>query len=170
MLAYCATLSALSTVILAISSLLSVIDLTGAVIASFSVVFVVCELGRLPALAVYGAVSLLSLILLPDLSPAVMFAGFFGHYPILKSLFETKLKHRVSRAIAKLLCFNAVLALELYVTVRLLTPQPPSPWYIIAFAALAEVTFVIYDIALSRITRYYFRVLRRRLGINKLFR
>lgn len=169
-IAYCATLSALSTVLLGVGSLISVMDLTCAVLAAMSIVFVVCELGRLSALAVYAVVSLLALVLLPDRSSAIMFAGFFGYYPILKSIFETKLKRRPICIAAKFLSFTAVLAAELYVTVKLFTPELPGSWYIPTLALLAEVTFVIYDIALSRVIAYYFKSLRRRLGINRLFK
>ena len=44
------------------------------------------EMGRKTALIVYGAVSLLSLLLTPSKEAAILFVFFFGYYPVIRAV------------------------------------------------------------------------------------
>lgn len=170
LIAYGAILSALSVGLLFMGSLLSVLDLTAAVLASLSVVFMVCEAGKLPAFATYAVTSLLSLLLLPDKYAAVLFAGFFGYYPIVKSVLETKLKKRSICIIAKIICFTIALSAELFIGIKFFSAEYLVGWYLVGLIALEEITFVIYDKALSRVITYYYSRLRALLRLNNIFK
>ena len=164
-IAVCAMLSALGVVVLGIGSVISVMDISMAVIASLFCIFAVIEYGGAAPWLVFLVTGVLSL-LLPQKAPAATYLLFFGYYPILKEKLE---KHRKSIAwILKELVFQIALAviLLLYHFV-FMAPGTTYPWTIyIALVLLAEVVFPIYDIALTRlITLYLFR-LRKRFRIK----
>ena len=164
-IAVCAMLSALGVVVLGIGSVISVMDISMAVIASLFCIFAVIEYGGSAPWLVFLVTGVLSL-LLPQKAPAAMYLLFFGYYPILKEKLE---KHRKTVAwILKEVIFQIALAvmLLLYHFV-FMAPGTTYPWTIYAALALiAEVVFPIYDIALTRlITLYLFR-LRKRFRIK----
>lgn len=56
--------------------------------AGILTVVIVIEIGYGYAVAVYAATAILSFLLVPDKEAALMYAIFFGFYPILKGLIE----------------------------------------------------------------------------------
>ena len=85
--------------------ILNVLDMTAALLSSMLVLFCVLELGYGYAFAVYAIISVLSLLLLPNPSPAWMFIALFGYIPITKFLLEKYLKKLAW--IPKILFFTA---------------------------------------------------------------
>ena len=81
MITVCAMLSALGVVVLYLGSFIEVLDASMSVIASLMTVIVVIEFGRSASWSIYAVTAVLSLLLLPNKSPAVMYAAFFGFYP-----------------------------------------------------------------------------------------
>lgn len=160
-------LSALGVVILLLGSLIDVIDISMAVIASLACVFAVIEYGYASAWLVYAVTSVLSLLLLPNKSPAVMYLLFFGAYPILKALLE---RVRVTAVVwlLKELAFNASLTVSFLVLKRLMMPNTDIPLAMLLLGAvLAEAIFVLYDIALTRLISFYMYRLRERFKFLK---
>ncbi len=156
---------ALGVVFLYLGSLIEILDLTAAVLASFICVVAVIECGGASPWLVWGATSLLSLILLPQKLPAFMYAVFFGFYPIIKEKLEKHLKSLISWVI-KVVIFN----IAIFATVaasRWLFVSESSPVALdIAFIVLAEVTLVLYDIAMTRVISLYIFKLRKRFKIK----
>ena len=161
-LAFSAIVTALSVVFLYVGALFDVLDLSAAALASLCVLWVMIEFGARWALAVYAATSLLSLLLLPAKLPAVLFAGLFGYYPPLKALYEQKL-HGGFVWIAKVATLNAATFLMILI-VRYVATE--ALWFELLLLAVANVVFVIYDIALTRLMRAYVLVWRKRLHIK----
>ncbi len=153
-----AVLVALSVVLLGIGSLVEVLDLSMAAIASLAVVFAVIELrGKYPYL-VFAATSVLALLLLPNKTPALFYALFAGYYPLLKVVFE----RHFSRPIAwlfKLLSFGVAAVLIVLLAIKIFTASPlpalPHHWMYAAGGALLAAVFVVYDIALTRLITFY---------------
>ena len=87
-LAISAILAAIGVVLLYIGALIEVLDLTVVVFASFVCVLAVIEMGGVWPWLIYATVSVLSLVLLPQKAPALLFLLFGGYYPILKACFE----------------------------------------------------------------------------------
>lgn len=83
-----------------IGALFDVLDLSVAALASMCVALVLAELGARWAFLVYAVAAVLSFLLLPVKTPAILFSGFLGFYPITKSVFERRL-HGVWQWIAK---------------------------------------------------------------------
>ena len=150
---------ALGVVLLALGAFVEVLDLSMAAIASLCVVFAVIELGGHYPYLVYGGISLLSLLLLPIKTPALLFLLFAGYYPILKAIFERRLPRALSW-ILKLVTFEAALALAVFLLFHLMLFSVPTwqPLYFAVFPAGALV-FLLYDVALTRlITAYLYRL------------
>ncbi len=160
-LTVCAMLAAIGVVLLYLGSVIEVVDISMAVIASLACVIAVIEYGKGAPWLVFGVTAVLSVVLLPNKSPAVMYALFFGYYPILKEKFEN-----MSRSLGwflKELVFNIALVAILF-AMKLLLFLPdniPLMLYIIA-VALCEVIFILYDFALTRLISLYVYKLRRR--------
>ena len=164
-LTMCAMMAALGVILIYLGSLVEVLDISIAVIASLACVFAVIEYGGSAPWLVFGVTSVLSLVLVPNKFPAVMYALFFGYYPILKEKFE-KLR-TLTCWICKETVFNVALVIILVFARFLLFTYTDIPieLYIIV-AALCEVIFILYDIALSRLISFYVYHLRKRFRIK----
>ena len=75
-------LTALCVIFLFIGSLFQTLDLSAAGLGSIIVLIAMIELGKSWAFGVYVSASVLSLILLPNKSAALIFALLVGFYPI----------------------------------------------------------------------------------------
>ncbi len=164
-LTVCAMLAALGVILLYAGSIIEVIDASVSVLASLACVFAVIEYGKGAPWLVFAVTAILSLILLPNKSPAVMYTLFFGFYPILKEKLEK---------LGKTLCwvlkeavFNTALVI-IFIVMKLLLFLPdgiPLMLYVIA-VVLFEALFVLYDIALTRLISFYVYRLRDRFKLR----
>ena len=145
---------------------LSLALLYGAALMPTGRIGLVAVAGLVPAAAVvsgglsagflcYGAAGLLGLILLPDKGCALLYATFFGLYPMVKSAVE-RLRRLPLELLLKLIFFNAVLAVHLFGFSKLLLPllpemlQSPLPLFL-----AGNVVFLIYDYGFSKLITYY---------------
>lgn len=153
-----AILSALGVILLTVGALVEVLDLSMAAIASLTVVLAVMELkGKYPFL-IYLVTSVLALLLLPSKLPALLYALFAGYYPMLKSVYESKLSRPLGWVL-KVLTFNAAFLLIAFLSVKLfaLYEWQFSAWQLLLPLG-ATAVFLLYDVALTRlITAYLFR-------------
>ena len=153
--------AALGVILLYLGSLVEVVDISMAVIASLFCVLAVIEYGKGAPWMVFLVTAVLSLLLLPNKSAAVYYAFFFGFYPILKERFEKM--SRVKCWICKEAVFNVCMAVIIAVVKMLLLPttQIPFMMYVI-LVILCEAVFILYDIALTRLISFYVYKLRHR--------
>lgn len=124
------------------------------------------------AWCVYIAVSILSIILVPDKESVLMYTLFFGYYPIIKSNID-KIKFKLIRNIVKLLIYNlAVAAVECIAYfifgIPFFEDGNFSAAMIILFTVLMNVTFVLYEFLLKNFMILYERKLEKR--ILKIFK
>ena len=160
-----ALMSALGVVFLYLGALVEVASLSMAVIASMCVILVAAEYGGAYPWLVYAVTSTASLLLLPNKEAAVAFALFFGFYPIIKRWLDQK--KRLASWIIKELIFNAALALDVLLSMLLLTAGNAEPLpIIIAYIVIAEIAFPLYDFALSRVVLIYTRKIRPKLKLK----
>lgn len=158
----CAMLSALGVVMLYIGSLIQVMDLSMAVIASICCIFAVIEYGKSAPWLVFATTSVLSLILLPQKAPAVIYICFFGYYPIIKEKLE-RLAKPVSWVLKEVV-FNVALAIMMLLSRFVFVSADAEPLYIyIATVVLAEIAFPLYDVALTRVISFYVYKIRSRI-------
>ncbi len=130
-------------------------------LASMFLFPVVIECGRRHGLLVYAATAILAVLLAPDLEAKVLYATFFGYYPILKSVAEPCGK--MAEWALKLGVFNVAVLGTYFVLTRLgLSLQEfaignlPLGAVLVGFWLAGNVIFVLYDIALTRALSLYF--------------
>ena len=162
--AMCSMFSALGVVVLYLGSLVEVLDISMAVISSLFAVMAVIEYGGAAPWAVYAATGILSAILLPSKLPAVMYILFFGFYPIIKEKIE-KIKSLVLMWAIKEIVFNACLVLLMFIARWFMLDPEGMFVFEVIFFGLANVTFVVYDIALTRLISLYIFKIRRKFKL-----
>ncbi len=160
--AFCGLLGALSAICLLLTAFpLGTYALPA--LASLFFIPVVIECGKRWALALYAAVSLLSLLIAPDLEAKILFIFFFGYYPVIKSWCEQQ--SRIVEWLCKLAIFNAsvVLAYVLLSAVGFSMDAfafPGTAWPLAAvlavFLMVGNVIFYLYDLGISRMLPLYF--------------
>ena len=162
-----AMLSALGVILLSLGSVIEVLDLTAAVLASLLCVYAVIEMGRAYPWMIWLVTSLLALLLLPVKAPALIYALFAGFYPILKEKLE-KLS-RILSWVLKLTVFHlSMLALALLMKLVFHTEIELGTyaWMPFLIYPLALVCFVVYDLALTRLITFYLFRLRKHFKIK----
>lgn len=159
-------LVALSVIILYLGCAIEVLDLTMSAIVSLLVVIIVIEMGYSYAWLTYVATSILSILLLPQKTPAVFYACFMGFYPIIKSYVE-RIGSGLVRWVIKLAVGNAAIILMIFLTSLLVPEEFDGRGLIIATYILGIIAFVMYDIAISKLITIYFAKIRDRIKIYK---
>lgn len=170
-IAISAILAAIGVVLLYLGAMIEVLDLTVVVLASLVCVLAVLEMGGAWPWLIYATVSVLSLVLLPQKTPALLFLLFGGYYPILKAYFERR--RRPLAWMLKLLNFNLALVVAFFAVKELfLLPEgeslawmTPAVWYAILLVA-GNAVFILYDVALTRLITRYLAFFREKLRIR----
>jgi len=177
-IALAAILSAFGVVFLTIGSFIGVLDLSSAAIAGFVIVIAVIELGGRYPVMMYFVISVLSILVLPNKYPAVFFIFFGGFYPIFKAYIERF--HYIVAWVVKFSMFNFFLAVMILLIKFLsekgfLPPFEDNNLYdffgifkIIVFI-VANFTFLLYDIAMTRIINLYIIKIRKIIGLKNYF-
>ncbi len=162
-------LVALSVIILYLGCAIEVLDLTMSAIVSLLVVVIVIEMGYKYAWFAYLATSILSLLLLPQKTPAIFYTCFMGFYPIIKSHVE-RINSAVLRWIVKLITGNIALA-AMFWLISFFTPHEfEGGWMLIGTYILGLLAFIMYDVALTKLITLYFVKIRDRVKIYKFLR
>lgn len=165
----CGVLVALSIIILYIGSMFQTLDLTMSAIVSLLVVVIVIEMGYSYAWLTYVATSILSLVLLPQKTPAIFYACFMGFYPIIKSHVE-RINSAVLRWIIKLVVGNVALV-AMFLLLSIFVPEEfVGGWMLVATYVLGLTAFIMYDIALTKLISLYFARIRDRIKIYKFLK
>ena len=165
----CGVLCALAVLILYLGAMIEVLDLSMSAIASLLIVLIVIEMGHSYAWMTYIAVSILSVVLLPQKLAAIFFAVFMGFYPIVKSYIE-RIRSVVvcwglKLCVANAALFGAYFIIKYFIPEEMDTELMMWTLYVMALAA-----FVLYDIAISKLITAYFYKFRDRLKIYKLLK
>ena len=153
-LAIAGILTALCTVFLFVGSLFQTLDLSTAAIGSIIVMIAFIELGKGWAFGIYAASSLLSMLLLPNKTAAVVFTLFLGFYPIVKVPLN-KIKPILLSYAARIAVFNLFLTALIYVATVLIHIEEDYLGFGIVIYAMANTAFILFDFALERMAIYY---------------
>ncbi|MBR2474689.1 MAG: hypothetical protein IKB51_06670 [Clostridia bacterium] len=164
-----AILAALAFIILLIGCVLETVTFSVPAIASLVVIVAVVELGYTYAVLLYASVSVLAFLLLPVKDPLLYFAGFFGYYPILKSVVE-KIKIKPLSYVSKGVIFSAAYALVAFIGIKFFAPEADLIKAVLIAYPIFTVVFYIFDFALTKLISYYCRSLRKRLKIDDLLK
>ena len=128
-------------------------------VAGALTIFMVIETDKKWAFGVYSAVAILAMLLVANKEVAVMYLAFFGYYPILKAVIEKKLPKVLDWA-AKIFTFAGTMVAAYWLMMKFMgvTIDETEEWGVWAYPILlgmGTVTFVIYDIALTKMITLY---------------
>ncbi len=164
--------TALSIVLMFLTSVLP--SMTYALPAASGVLLslIVIEIDKKWAFGVFAAVSLLSVLLIADKEAALMYMLFFGHYPILKGLFEGRLPAPVAW-VFKFIVFNIGVVAATFISIYVFNipfeeMEEHGPKAAFILLAIGNVVFLIYDYALSGLIKLY--LLKWRKTFRRIFK
>ena len=160
-MAYCGMAAALSVVLMLLGAVFPIAMFIAPAVASFLIATVCVECGKTMALTAYGAVSLLSLLFVPDKEVALTFVFLLGYYPLAKPYFE-RIRPALLRAVCKLLLCNGGI-LAMYGLVLLLVPagsiaeelRTTAMAVSLVTLAMGNAAFLLYDRALHNMLMLY---------------
>lgn len=150
-IAFNALMAGVCLLLLFLGGLLPTLRLALAALAGLPVAFSVVRFGRAAGAVVFAATALMALFLLPNKGTAIAFALAFGHYPILKSLLETKTRGLLEWALKLLLCNLVFAAVLLFFRAFFLAEVTLTPPLMAGGFLAGNIVFVLYDLGLSRL-------------------
>ena len=160
-----AMMVALSVVMMVVGAVLDVLDLSACALASLVMVFSYIELGSPYTFLIWICTTVISGIVFPASLVWVEYFTVFGIYPILKAYIE-----RLPRVFwwpVKLAYINAVIWILIYFADLIFgTPllEGDTIWLQAAMYLLINVAFVMYDVFITVMVRFYFDRLRHRFS------
>ena len=155
----CAVSAALAAVIMTASNI-PVFVYTIPALAGMIFIMPAIEIGTGQAFLCCAVSVVLSFILPTEFEARMLFLGFFGYYPVLKTVLDRHLP-KVPGFAVKLAVFNAAMILSYAVITRVMGVGDfeNSHFGVLAtellFLAAGNVVFFIFDIALTRVTAAY---------------
>lgn len=163
---------ALALAMMLLGSVLPAAAIAAPAAAGILIVPVAIELGMKTGWLLYGAIGLLSAVVVPDKEMALLFLFFLGYYPLAKARIE-RLRGRGRQRAVKFVLFNGAILL-LYSLILFVFPLPAvaaefegmGRAFALALLALGNVTFALYDVAVARVIGLYCARLRPRLLHN----
>ena len=147
-MALCAMTSALCVVLMLLGGILELGMYAAPMLAGLCLIPVGKTCGRKYQTMMWITVSFLSFLLIPQPEQNLLFAGFFGWYPIIRPGLQKLPK--VLGLLCKVAIFNAsVIAIETLV-MYVLVPEA-ADWLLLSILlVLANVTFLMYDFVIAR--------------------
>ena len=166
-------IAALSLVIMLLTAVVPYLQYALPAMSGALLIIMVIEISKSWALCSYVAVSILSFLILPNKEAAMVYFAFFGCYPILKPVLESKINNNIICWIAKALFFNtaaiAAYSVIIYVFgIPLDETEEFGKWAVPILLGLGNVMFVLYDICITRLVTLYLR--RWQKKFRKLFK
>jgi hypothetical protein len=148
-------LAALSLLLLFLAALLPTGRMAMVAVAGLVPAAGVVSGGLATGFLCYGATGILGLLLLPDKGCALLYALFFGLYPMVKSAVE-RLRKLPLELLLKLAFFNAALTVLFFGFSALMLPLLPDRLQgTLAVYLAGNVAFLLYDYGFSKLITYY---------------
>jgi hypothetical protein len=151
--------SALSLVLMISVAIVPFLTYALPAVAGVLVIFIVIEIDKKWAFGVYSAVGILAFLLVHDKEVAMMYIAFFGYYPIIKAVLESRLPTALCWIIKVVTFAVTMVAAYLFlIFVMGITIDEIDEFGAVAVPMLLGagcVAFVAYDIALTRIITVY---------------
>lgn len=167
-LALCGVFAGLSLAIMWMISFIPAMDYALPAMAGLLVIPVISEYGRRWALGVYLAAGILGMLLVPNKIVPLLYVGFFGYYPILKSLFARRLPLWAERlllqgifnvaAVSAVLLGGWLFGIEGDDMLGFLGPYAP-----LVMLLCANIAFFAFDYAIGNFWRVYDKKWRKKL-------
>lgn len=162
-------ISSISVFMMFCSGIFPMLDYTIPTFTGFLMVIMIVEVNAAWAFMTYVAVSLLAVLITPNLQVSLLFIMFMGYYPILKFYLD-KMKARLAANIIKLAVFNiAVISFYLlfqyvFMTEDLLEGMERFGKYAaLVLLLMANAFFFLYDKLVGDLTVMYVNWFRRKI-------
>ena len=132
----------------------------GPTFAGILLAWAVIEMGTVPSVCIFVACSLLSFLLSGNKEPAVLYALFFGYFPILKDVLQRRVKWRALRWVIKFAVFNAAMVgaylLLIYVFgLPIEEMQGLGKYTVFVLLAGGNVLMVVIDFCIEKLSALY---------------
>lgn len=129
--------------------------------AGVLIIFIVVEIDKKWAFGVYATVAILGMLLVPEKEVAMMYLAFFGYYPIIKSVIESKFP-LVIEWIIKIVLFAGTMAAAYFLMIKFMgvTIDETEEFGMLAYPLLLGMgtfAFIVYDIALTKLITLYLK-------------
>lgn len=152
-------IAALSVALMFLTGLIPFLTYALPAIAGVLLTLTVIEINKKWSLFIFAAISILSLLIVPDKEAAMMYVGFFGYYPIIKSVLECKLP-KILEWVLKFVIFNAAVVISYCIIIyvfgipldELREYGKYSLWILLGSA---NVVFLLYDYCLTKTIDLY---------------
>ena len=151
--AFCGVMTALCVVILTVGALSGVGNYAGSMLAGICLLPVGWEWGRKTELVLWISVSLVGAMVIPDPETILLFAAFFGWYPVFRASLDRF--PLLLRIFLKLLIFNLTAVGCEILVMKVLAPETEEAWILLLLLILGNVAFFLYDAVLPRIELLY---------------
>mgnify|MGYP003095948277 FL=1 len=167
-IALCGVLGALSVVLLLVGAALQIGTYAAPMLAAFLLIPVLDEYGPKYALLLYATVSILSVLLVPELELAFFYVFVIGYYPVLRQQLA-RIKSTLLRWVIKFAVFNGATVLVYLLLFALLGPAiqdellADGVGMLAALLAAGNLSFWLCDRAVGALTRYYRLILKKKL-------
>lgn len=149
-----ALLTALTVVFLYLGSVLPTVRFAFSAASSLFAVAAVIESGLGAAVFVFICSSVLGALIVPEKTPILIYALFFGYYPIIKSLAE-RLRSAVLNWTIKVGVFNAALTTVWFLFRSIFFSAAFLETSSILIYAGGNLAFVLFDIGMTRLISIY---------------
>lgn len=159
-IAFCGIVTAFVCVIMT-ASLIPNITLAVPAVAGLFLIPVIAEAGVVPALLCFAASGTLSFFT-GNKTSWFLFVIFFGYYPVIRCLIE-KNHFALLKWILKLSVFNAAAVICLVVQYNTVGLSFKG-WYLALAFVLGNIVFLIYDVAVSRLSALYYLRFHKRIS------
>lgn len=123
-------------------------------LASFFVYGIMLESMYIGAFICFAAVSFLGYLILPDKAAMVPYISLFGHYGIFRFLIGRIMGIKLA-FLFKLLYYNTGMAAIFFFGGGWLLANIPWHFNVLVLALLAQVVFIVYEIAFGKLAEYY---------------
>lgn len=159
--ALCGVLCALAMTLMLAGSIFPFATFCAPAFGGALLIPIAAECGMRMAWVGYAALSLLSILFVPDKECAFIFVFLFGCYPLLKAWLH-RIRWRAVRIAAKAAAFN-LLVFACYGVLLFVFPvqqlvdefAAAAPWALAGLAVLGNLCFWVYDAALGSLAQVY---------------
>lgn len=153
----CAVCAALSAVFM-LTSYFPYLTYAIPAVAGLFVMVPLIETGTSFGVATY-AVSAVLIMLFGEIEASLLYVFLFGYYPVLKAVIE-RIRRMALEWIIKLLCFNVAVIVAYFVSSSVFAVSFDDlgilgQYGAVIFLLLCNIVFVLYDIAISRVSVFY---------------
>lgn len=157
----CGIFGALSIVIMLMGAIVPIAMYIAPAVAGLIVMLAWVECGPKMAWTLYGAVSIISLLFVPDKEVAFVYVFLLGYYPLIKPYLD-KIRKKWLNVAVKLLVFNGALAVGYGLLMLLFFPgwtqiqgQISEILFAVGILLMGNVAFYLFDKAIANLLYLY---------------